>query len=327
MDGQPNFSSLFLAYLAVGGGLVMLTGGGELLVAGATRLARRLGLSPLLIGLTVVAFGTSLPELFVALLATVQGHPDIMIGNVVGSNIANVGLILGISALLAPLPVRLRAIATELWLVLGGGLTVTLIAWHGTFQRWQGVVFVLLILLYTVESYRRAIQTDPSRQESRPGQEQDPQVNSFLFSGWFILISLAAGFGLLAVGSAYFIDGAVDVARHYGVSELVIGLTLAALGTSLPELASCLAAARQRQGDLLLGNVVGSNLFNLLMVMGCAGAVQPFVMSGQTIGRDLPVMIAFSAVLIPLLAWRHGLQRLHGLLFLVAYGVYVYMLI
>jgi cation:H+ antiporter len=273
MTVQATFASIQVALLALAGGLVMLSAGGEFLVAGATRLARCLGMTSLLIGLTVVAFGTSTPELFVGLIALLQDHADIMVGNVVGSNIANIGLILGLSALLAPLVVAFRTVSTELYLVLASSLTLFIIAWQGMFVRLVGVIFVAVLLLYTYLAYRLA-----ARRKSRNGDcdcsqsETGQEAKRSYFS---ILFLLVCGFLLLAVGSEVFIAAAVDVARYLGVNELIIGLTLAAVGTSLPELASCLAALRHRQTDLLVGNIIGSNLFNILMVLGCCAIIRP----------------------------------------------------
>jgi len=322
MSVPPAFASIQAALLALVAGLVMLSAGGELLVGGATRLARRWGMSPLLIGLTVVAFGTSMPELFVGLFALFQGHADIMIGNVVGSNIANIGLILGLSALLAPLPVRYKTITTELYLVLAASLALYVIAWRGTFARPIGFVFVAVLVLYTSLAYRVAI-----RRKDRAAALDANDNRTISLSFLRILLLMLGGFLLLGWGSDVFIRAVVDVARYLGVPELVIGLTLAAVGTSLPELASCLAALRHRQTDLLVGNIIGSNLFNILMVLGCGAVARPYALSPGLLTRDLPVMFGFSALLVPILAKGHKLNRFHGLLFLVAYGGYVILLV
>ena len=326
MTVQATFASIQAALLALAGGLVMLSAGGEFLVAGATKLARRLGMTSLLIGLTVVAFGTSTPELFVGLIALFQDHADIMVGNVVGSNIANIGLILGISILLAPLTVAFRTVSTELYLVLAASLTLVIIAWHGMFVRLIGVIFVAVLLLYTYLAYRLAARPK-SRDGGDCGCSQDETGREAKRSYPYILFLMVCGFLLLAVGSEVLIAAAVDVARYFEVNELIIGLTLAAVGTSLPELASCLAALRHRQTDLLVGNIIGSNLFNILMVLGCGAIARPYSMSPSLLTRDLPVMFGFSAALIAILAVGHKLTRLHGLLFLAAYGAYIIVLI
>ncbi|MGV1100450.1 calcium/sodium antiporter [Thiovibrio sp. JS02] len=311
-----NFSSIWFAFLSLAGGLALLVCGGELLVAGAKRLARRLGMSSLLIGLTVVAFGTSMPEMFVSLAATLRQHPDIMIGNVVGSNIANVGLILGISALLLPLQVRFSLLAKDLYLLLAASFAVAAFSWSGHFTRLEGLVFMTVLLLYTVLSYRR---------EARNKRENGTIGDGSVSLGRIVALILL-GLIFLVIGSDLFIDGAVDIALYFKVSELVIGLTLAAVGTSLPELASSIAAVRQRETEILVGNVVGSNLFNLLMVMGATAALTPFALPSSLLARDLPVMIIFSAVLWPICAHWHGIRRWHGLGLLLGYGGYLCLL-
>jgi cation:H+ antiporter len=322
MTVQPSYASIHAALLALAIGLVMLSAGGEFLVAGATGLARRWGMNPLLIGLTIVAFGTSMPEFFVSLIALFQGHTDIMIGNVIGSNIANIGLILGLCALLSPLPVKYKTVKTELHLVLAASLALFVIAWYGTFARLIGLVFVAALLLYTCLAYRVAI-----RRKNRSNANDSDRAQKIQQTYTRILFLMICGFLLLGWGSDVFISAAVDVARYLGVPELVIGLTLTAVGTSLPELSSCLAALRHRQSGLLVGNIIGSNLFNILMVLGCGAVARPYTLSPNLLIRDLPVMFGFSALLIPILANGHKLKRWHGLLFLAAYGSYIILLV
>ncbi|NOQ45992.1 MAG: calcium/sodium antiporter [Desulfobulbaceae bacterium] len=303
-----------MAFLAVAGGLVMLVGGGESLVSGATKLARWLGMSPLIIGLTVVAFGTSVPELFVSLTASLQGHPDIMIGNVVGSNIANIGLILGCSALLTPLVLRMQEVWIELLLVIAGSVFLMLSAAYGHFSRPVGLIFVITLVSYTFFTCRNSI-----RKNSKKNSDSDKKKSQPIL---FMVILILTGLLLLSGGSTLFIRGAVDIARFFGISELVIGLTLAAIGTSLPELAASMAALRRKESGLLIGNVIGSNMFNLFMVLGLTGLIKPFALSPNLLQRDLPVMLAFTLVLVPILHRSHGTKRWHGLLFLGSYCLY-----
>ncbi len=314
------FSSVVMAFLAVAGGLAMLVGGGEALVAGATRLARRLGMTPLAIGLTVVAFGTSVPELSVSLNAAFQGHPDIMIGNVVGSNIANIGLILGCCALLAPLHLTMREVWFELLLVVAGSVFLMFSSGYGFFPRSLGILFILTLVSYTVFVCRNTVNGN-NRDAGEDGNREKtlPLI--------LVLLLIVGGLVLLSLGSSLFIRGAVDIARYFRVSELVIGLTLAAIGTSLPELASSLAALRHQQSGLLIGNVIGSNMFNLFMVLGLTGAIRPFALSTELLRRDLPVMLAFTLILIPVLHRNGGTRRRHGVLFLGAYAAYCISLI
>ena len=321
MNLEPNYPSLLLSGIALIGGLVLLTAGGEFLVSGAGKLAKRLGMSSLLIGLTVVAFGTSMPELFVGLVALFQDHPDILTGNVIGSNIANVGLILGICAIITPLPVRFKSVSRELYIVLAATLVVFIVAWHGSFPRFLGFVFVAFLIFFTVQSFRQEARNKTSTR-NKPGGDNANELSSLPS----IILATIIGLGCLPLGSNFFIKGAVDIALHFGVSELVIGLTLAAVGTSLPELASCLAAIRQHQTKILVGNIIGSNLFNLLMVLGFCGLLVPFPMSSSLLFRDIPIMFSLSAVLLPILAVQQGLNRLHGFILLLSYICYLFIL-
>lgn len=321
MNFEPNYPSILLSWIALIGGLVLLTAGGEFLVSGAGKLAKRLGMSSLLIGLTVVAFGTSMPELFVGLIATFQDHPDILTGNVIGSNIANVGLILGICALITPLPVKFKSVSRELYIVLTATLVIFFVAWHGYFPRFLGFIFVASLIFYTIQAFRQRANNKTSKQNEPEGDNANELTSLPL-----IILLIIIGLGLLPFGSNFFIKGAVDIARHFGVSDLVIGLTLAAVGTSLPELASCLAAIRQRQTNILVGNIIGSNLFNLLMVLGFCGILVPFPMSSNLFFRDIPIMFSLSAVLLPILAVQQGLNRVHGFILLISYIGYLYIL-
>jgi cation:H+ antiporter len=321
MNFAPNYSSMQLSWIALIGGLVLLTTGGEFLVSGAAKLAKKLGMSSLLIGLTVVAFGTSMPELFVGLIALFQGHPDILTGNVIGSNIANIGLILGICALITPLPVRFRSVSFELYTVMAATILIFFAAWLGVFPRFLGIIFFISLLVYTAQSLRLTLNRHRRLKENDPGAEKIAKQPMPA-----IIALTVIGLACLPVGSNFFIRGAVDIARHFGLSELVIGLTLAAVGTSLPELASCLAAIRQRQTEILVGNIIGSNLFNLLMVLGFCGILAPYPMPSNLLTRDIPIMFSFSAVLLPILAVQQGLSRLHGFILFVAYMGYLYTL-
>jgi len=314
--------SILQSFLAVAGGLIMLVSGGESLVGGATRLAKLLGMKPLVIGLTVVAFGTSIPELFVSLTASLQGYPDIMIGNVVGSNIANVGLILGCCALITPLSLTIQEVWIELLLVSCGSILLMFCSGYGFFPRAMGLLFVMTLTGYTILISYNSLN---AKNTSNPVIEQEKQKKNMPLPLTLGLIIL--GLLLLAGGSNLFIKGAVDIARYFKISELVIGLTLAAIGTSLPELASSLAALRHNESGLLIGNVIGSNMFNLFMVLGLTGVINPFSLSPDLLRRDLPVMLFFTLILIPILHKTGGAKRRHGLLFLGAYCVYFYNLL
>lgn len=323
---MPSLTNLIMPLLIMAGGLTLLVAGGETLVAGAGKLARRWGMSPLLIGLTIVAFGTSLPELFVSLTAVRQGFPDIMIGNVIGSNIANIGLILGFCALLAPLNMGLTLVVVEMKLLLVASAVLCALAAYGFFPRPFGLLFVVTLVVYTFRAYHL---------ESRAGARLVPgegnEGGAATPPGWrdgvpMALCQVAGGLIALAYGSEMFIDGAVRFARLLGISELLIGLTLAAVGTSLPELATCLSAIRRRHTAMLVGNIIGSNLFNLLMVMGATSLFYPFAMSPTLLLRDLPLMVIFSLALFFCLRHYGEIRRLHGGLMLAGYLAYLALL-
>ncbi len=350
-----TFASLVIALLSLLIGLLLLLGGGEALVSGARRLARMRGMSPLLIGLTVVAFGTSMPELFISMIATWRGHPEIMIGNVIGSNVANIGLILAISILLSPLRLSFKDVATELTMLHLATAVLFGLTFYGFFPRPVGWFFVGAIVVYTVWAYRVAIKAEPQGGEVAAttvgGEVDEPGVGQQTTTGGRggtpdaalkgagneikaveptadgsiakALLLVGGGIAILIGGSELFLRGAVSLAEILGVSELVIGLTIVAVGTSLPELATCLVAIRQRQGDILVGNIIGSNLFNLLMVMGLTAAIIPFALPSQLLQRDLPVMLFFSLLILAAISYRGRLGRGLGLFMLAAYVGYL----
>ncbi len=318
---DPNFSSLWLSIISLAGGLVLLIAGGEFLVSGAIKIAKRVGMSRLLIGLTVVAFGTSMPELFVSINASFSNHSDIMFGNVVGSNIANIGLVLALSAIMTPLVIEFDRLRVELFLVTIAGLLVMAFVQLDYFYRPLGFLFTGTLIAYTIISYRQ--EAKKNRQNS--GTNAAKQAEHF--TPYYLICGLVlAGLVLMWFGSDYFIKGAVDIARYFGLSELIIGLTLAAIGTSLPELASSISAIRRKEGNILVGNIIGSNLFNLLLVLGGTAALKPFSMPNQSLYRDLPIMLGFTIILIPISIYSKKIKRWHGFVLLGGYILYIYML-
>jgi cation:H+ antiporter len=300
-------------------GFVLLIGGAELLVRGASQLATDLGISPLVIGLTVVAFGTSAPELAVSVLSAHSGQAGIALGNVVGSNICNVLLILGLSALVAPLVVARQVVRLEVPIMIGVSLLLLLFALDGVLGRWEGALFFAGVIVYTVWTIRR------SRRENR---EQSPPAEvppAGPRSGRGVqILQIAGGLVLLGVGSKWLIGGAVSVATYFGVSDLVIGLTVVAVGTSLPELATSVLASLRGQRDIAVGNVVGSNIFNILVVLGLtaifAPAGVPVPQSALTF--DLPVMLAAAVACLPIFLTGHLIARWEGGLFFAYYLAY-----
>lgn len=303
-------------------GLVLLIGGAELLVRGASALAGRFGISPLVIGLTVVAFGTSSPELAVSILSAWGGQPGIALGNVVGSNIANVLLILGLSALVAPLVVARQVIRMEVPLMISLSVGLLLLALDGVVGRFDGALLFGGVLIYTVWAIRR------SRREASDAADAD-EPGGGPSSLTQQLVFIAVGLVLLGLGSNWLVDGAVAVAQTLGISDLVIGLTVIAVGTSLPELATSVLASMRGQRDIAVGNVVGSNIFNILAVLGLTSLVAPggIPVAASALTFDLPVMTAVAIACLPIFFTGHVIARWEGAFFLLYYLAYTVYLI
>ena len=305
-------------------GLALLFVGGELLIRGATRLAAAAGIPPLIVGLTVVAFGTSAPELAVTLQAAFSGQTDLVIGNIVGSNIANVLLILGIAALIAPLAVAQKPIRIDVPLMIGASVVVWVMAMDGVIGRLEGVLLSAGIMAYTVFAIRAGLRVsravegeygDAYGSERREAARKAP-LNMGLVAGGVIL---------LVLGANWLVEGAVAIARLLGLSELIIGLTIIAVGTSLPELATSIIAAARGQRDIAVGNVIGSNLFNLLSVLGLTAIAAPagIPVPAAALNFDLPVMVAVAAACLPIFFYGYRIARWEGALFLAYYIAYV----
>lgn len=305
-------------------GLLALFAGGELLIRGATRLAAAAGIPPLIVGLTVVAFGTSAPELAVTLQAALNGQTDLVIGNVVGSNIANILLILGVAALITPLTVAQNLIRIDVPLMIAASLTAFAFAADGQVSRLEGAALATAIVAYTlfaIRSGRRESQAVAGEYGSAYGEEGRAALRRLPLH----LALAAAGIGLLVVGAGWLVEGAVAVARALGVGELIIGLTVIAVGTSLPELAASIVAAVRGQRDIAVGNVVGSNLFNLLSVLGFTAIAAPagVQVPSEALAFDLPVMTAVAVACLPIFFNGYRIARWEGALFVGYYAAYV----
>lgn len=304
-------------------GLILLVMAADWLVRGASRLAARLGIPPLIIGLTVVAFGTSAPELAVSVEAALGGSADIALGNVVGSNIANVLLILGASALITPLLVHSQLIRLDVPIMILLSLLVFALAADGLLGRVDGVLLVLALGAYitflALQSRRgkAAVSEEFSTEFGPQAQASAP--------AWTNLLLIVVGLAGLILGARMLVDAAVTLAQAFGVPELVIGLTVVAVGTSLPELATSIMAAIKGERDIAVGNVVGSNIFNLMAVLGVAAGIAPagINVSAQAIAFDLPVMIGVAVACLPIFAYRSSIRRWEGALFLLFYLIYV----
>ncbi len=319
---------LTLFYLAAG--LVLLVLGAESLVRGAVELAERLGISPLVIGLTVVALGTSAPELAVSVQASLSGSGDIAVGNVIGSNIANILLILGLSALVAPLVVSQQLVRLDVPVMVAAGALTLILAWNDRISRLDGCILLAGLLLYTLFLVIASKREQRLVQDGKPGPERSAANTTT--KGWFrYIVLILLGLGLLVLGSQLLVDGAVSLARALGLSELVIGLTVVAVGTSLPELATSLLAVYRGERDIAVGNVVGSCIFNLLLVLGASAVVvtDGLSISPNALAFDLPVMLAGFVACIPIFFSGYRINRWEGALFLgyyLAYTLYLVML-
>jgi cation:H+ antiporter len=310
--------STFAILCWVVGGFVLLYYGADWLVRGSVSLGLRWGLTPLVVGLTLVSYGTSMPELAVSVKASWDGQGGIALGNVVGSNICNIGLILGMAAVVTPLRVRLGLLRFDTPLLIGVSLLLPLLLWNEQIGRWEGLLLFLGIVLYTVFTLRR-VQDEHDPEVLAEYEELAPGVTT---SWGGDVARVVGGIMVLALGGRFLVDGSVALARQVGMSEAVIGLTLVALGTSLPELAATLVAAFRREADIAVGNVIGSNLFNLLNVLGISAMVQPVDQEGVT-RVDLGVMVGMTLLLVPLMRTGFVLQRWEGGLFLLAYAAYI----
>ncbi|CAN5870618.1 calcium/sodium antiporter [soil metagenome] len=317
-------------------GLVLLIVGAESLVRGASVLAAAVGISPLVIGLTVVAFGTSAPELAVSVTSVYKGQAGIALGNVLGSNIANVLLILGLSALAAPLLVSRRVVQREVPLMIGVSLVVPVVAFSGVITRLNGILMFSGIVAYTAISifWERSEQQEAPTVDTEPEPEPEPAKTPTGRSGSVGRIALqfvfiGVGLALLYLGSEWLVGSASTIARHFGLSELVIGLTVVSVGTSLPELATSVVAALRGQREMAVGNIVGSNVFNILCVLGATAAVAPegIRVPSSALYFDIPVMIAVAVACLPITFTGHIIRRWEGCLFLAYYVAYTSYLI
>lgn len=299
-------------------GLALLVGGAEVLVRGAARLAGALGVSPLLIGLTVVAYGTSAPEVAVSVQSSLAGQSDVALGNVVGSNILNVLFILGASALIAPLAVSWQLIRFDVPLMIGASALCIGLAADGRLERIEGIVLLAGGLGYT------AFQIREGRRESMRSSAALPAEAPARAAPVRDTLAIIAGLVLLVVGSRLLVDGALDIAQRLGVSELVISLTIVALGTSLPEVATSLMASLRGERDIAVGNVVGSNIFNIVFVLGLSVLAAPGALqvAPGALSFDLPVMVAVAVACLPIFFSGGVIARWEGALFLAYYAAY-----
>jgi cation:H+ antiporter len=304
------------------GGFVLLLFGAEYLVRGAVSLARKLRVTPMIIGMTIVAYGTTAPELVVSLQAAVDGAPGISVGNVVGSNIANILLILGLSAVIFPIVVQPKALYRDAAMMMGSALLFTALAISGTIERWQGMLMVVILIVFSIYAF----QTERKRgRDNDPGDLPEELADEFKDPPqptWLAVLAVVGGIVAVVTGAKLLVVAAVFTAQHFGVSEAVIGLTIVAVGTSLPELATAVVAAIRKHSEVAVGNIMGAGMYNLLAIMGLVGAVAPVPVPPQIVQFDLWFMLLVTALLLSLLLLRKGLSRPAGMAFLTAFGAY-----
>lgn len=310
-------------------GFVFLTGGAEFLVRGASMLAGRAGISPVMIGLTVVAFGTSLPEFLVSVTANLHADTsvnNIAIGNIVGSNIANLTLILGTAATLAVMPIDRQLRRREYPLLIGVTILFAVMSWNGMITRSGGIILSIVLLGFMYYSYTAALFFEPEEALDMAEMLAMP-LGRFKDHPITLITFIAIGITALVLGANWLVDSAQFIARALNVSELVIGLSLVALGTSLPELATTVVAILRSENDIALGNVIGSNLFNMLFIGGISALVKPLEIPSHMFTVDFPVMLGITFLVYVLIQLRpHALNRWRGLLLLLIYAVYISLL-
>lgn len=310
-----------MTWLMLAAGLALLVLGSEWLVNGAARLAADFGVPSLIIGLTIVAFGTSAPELAVSVKSAWSGQTELAVANVVGSNIFNVLFILGLAALISPLLVSPQLVRRDVPLMIGASALAMLLLRDGALARWEAAVLFAGVILYTLFLFREG--------RKQGADEPDLELVDTHVPTWRNVALMAGGLALLVLGSRWLVESAIEIASSFGVSEAVIGLTIVAAGTSLPEVMTSIMATIKGQRDIAIGNVVGSNLFNILCVLGLSGLVAPtpLLAGSQMAQLDIPVMFAIAVLCLPMFFAGGRLSRIDGLVFLALYVAYVAYLI
>ncbi|MFT7155771.1 MAG: cation:H+ antiporter [Parvicella sp.] len=298
-------------------GLLVLIIGGESLVKGAVGLSTAMKISPMVIGLTVVSFGTSAPELLVSIQSAMNGSPGIAIGNVVGSNIANLALVLGVTVLIFPLIAERQTKVFDYPVMLIASIMFYLFALNGVLSLWEGIIFILILLSFTSYLIITSRKKEKKRIEESDVEEENPLPLSR--SVMFLLFGLVG----LYFGSEWFVSGAKDIAAAYGLSDSVIGVTVVAIGTSAPELVASIVAAMRHQSDMSVGNLVGSNIFNVFAVLGVTSIVTPVDVDQSILNFDMYWMLGISALLIPILYFGSKVGRLKGVILLTSYILYI----
>ena len=306
-------------------GLAALYFGAEWLVAGASSLALRLGIAPLIVGLTVVAFGTSAPELLVSLLAVKDGNDGISVGNIIGSNIANIALIMGCAAMVNPIKVHPSALKRDYPIMLLASFLLAGLLFDGTLSRLDGAVLLssaVAFITYSIWRGRQMSKEDAGQELDLDDEMTNPKESTVARDVGLLIVGIAG----LALGAKLLVDAAVIMAKAFNVPDLVIGITVVAIGTSLPELATSVVAAYRKESDISVGNVIGSNIFNILLVLGTVACLMPVVIKPEVaadVKIDLSVMLGVAVAALPIMRIGHRVGRLDGAIFLISYVVYM----
>ncbi|MBS3998879.1 MAG: calcium/sodium antiporter [Desulfobulbaceae bacterium] len=312
---------MILSFLMLLLASALLYFGADGLVGGSARIAFKMGIKPLIVGLTIVAFGTSSPELVVSVNANLAGNSDITLGNVIGSNICNIGLIVGITALIKPINVSLQIVRKDIFIMCAVSVLPLIMLIDGQIGRVEGVILILLLVVYL---WLLIFMT------SKKGNlEVDTEIDSIVKKSkpmWMNIAFIIGGLALLIVGADLFVEHAIEIARFFNVSESVIGLTIVAIGTSLPELATSVVASIKGESDISLGNIVGSNIFNILAILGIAAVISP-ISFGNITYIDLSIMLMFAVILLPLARTGFIIDRKEGIVLLLLYVGYIYILL
>lgn len=306
-----------MEYLYLFIGLLLLAASGNYLVDGSVSLARHLNISTLVIGVVVVSFGTSAPELFVSVKGAIDLHPEIAIGNVIGSNISNIALVLALTAIILPIPVKSASIKFDWPVMMVSSIVLYLFMLDYSFARWEGLVLIIILIVYIIWTLRKSIRSKNDEEFSKPKFKLPVSI--------ILVIVSCAG---LVLGADLFVDSAATIAREFDISERVISISLVAFGTSVPELAASVIAAIKKQMDISIGNIIGSNIFNILAVLGITGLVQDKITVAKGFIFDTYWMLGISLLLFLFILPLKGgiLKRWKGLLLLLAYAIYIYIL-
>lgn len=300
-------------------GLIVLIVGGDYLVRGSSSIALRLHLSPLVVGLTIVAFGTSAPELLISIQSALKGSPDLAMGNVVGSNICNLALVLGLTAVIYPVKVQINSIRVDWPMTMGSAILLFLVVRDGVLSYGEGILFLMALITYLILIIRQS-RKDTLALIAEDDDIPDPPSKQI----WKDIVFIVIGCIGLYFGSEWFVGSAKDLALSIGVEERVVGLTVVALGTSLPELVTAAVASYKGQTDLALGNLMGSNIFNILSILGITSLIMDVNIHSEILNKDIIWMLLITLMILPLMIMRREVGRVDGFILLIVYSVYIY---